>query len=95
VCPPPPPPGLCIACFCAVLAHHLDSTTDLMLSYAAVYSCFCVADIDTPPPRLLRAVLAHDLDTITFYDSKGEFVGVRRVGSGKPIKVGLAERTHA
>lgn len=36
---------------------------------------------------LCCAVLGHDLDTITFYDSKGEFVGVRRAGSGKPINV--------
>jgi hypothetical protein len=36
---------------------------------------------------LMLAVLAHDLDTITFYDSKGEFVGVRRSSSGKPIQV--------
>lgn len=34
-----------------------------------------------------RAVLARDLETVTFYDSKGEFVGVRRAGSGKPIEV--------
>jgi hypothetical protein len=25
--------------------------------------------------------------TVTFYDSKGEFAGVRRLGSGKPIEV--------
>lgn len=41
---------------------------------------------DGRPPRGI-SLLAHDLDTITFYDSKGEFVGVRRAGSGKPIKV--------
>jgi hypothetical protein len=33
------------------------------------------------------AVLARDLETVTFYDSKGEFAGVRRAGSGKPIEV--------
>jgi predicted homoserine dehydrogenase-like protein len=38
---------------------------------------------------LCAAVLARDLDTVTFYDSKGEFVGVRRAGSGKVIQVGL------
>lgn len=40
---------------------------------------------------LCCTVLAHDLDTVTFYDSKGEFVGVRRAGSGKPIKVGCMD----
>ena len=51
---------------------------------ASVWSC-C---------RLCITVLAHDLDTITFYDSKGEFVGVRRAGSGKPIKVGCGWGTR-
>ena len=30
---------------------------------------------------------APTLQTVTFYDSRGEFVGVRRLGSGNPIKV--------
>ena len=33
------------------------------------------------------AVLARDLQQVVFYDAKGEFVGVRRPGSGKPIEV--------
>ena len=33
------------------------------------------------------AVLARDLQSVVFYDSKGQFVGVRRPGSGKPIEV--------
>lgn len=43
----------------------------------------------------MPAVLAHDLDTITFYDSKGEFVGVRRSSSGKPIQVSSAVQTNS
>jgi cytochrome c biogenesis protein len=33
------------------------------------------------------AVLARDLQQVVIYDSKGQFVGVRRPGSGKPIEV--------
>lgn len=33
------------------------------------------------------SILARDLQSVVFYDSKGEFVGVRRPGSGKPITV--------
>lgn len=33
------------------------------------------------------AVLARDLQQVVIYDSKGQFVGVRRPGSGKPIQV--------
>lgn len=32
-------------------------------------------------------MIARDLQTITFYDSKGAFAGVRRPGSGKPLRV--------
>ena len=46
-------------------------------------------------PLLHTAILAHALpvpavastQTVTFYDSRGEFVGVRRLGSGKAIEV--------
>ncbi|KAF8066257.1 CCS1 [Scenedesmus sp. PABB004] len=41
---------------------------------------------DGRPPRGI-SMLARDLETATFYDSKGQFVGVRRAGSGKPIEV--------
>eukprot|EP00879_Flechtneria_rotunda_P026587 GHRR01028360.1.p1 GENE.GHRR01028360.1~~GHRR01028360.1.p1 ORF type:complete len:510 (+),score=178.19 GHRR01028360.1:709-2238(+) len=41
---------------------------------------------DGLPPRGI-SMLARDLETVTFYDSKGQFVGVRRAGSGKPIQV--------
>ncbi|WIA34251.1 hypothetical protein OEZ86_012602 [Tetradesmus obliquus] len=41
---------------------------------------------DGRPPRGI-SILARDLDTVTFYDSKGQFAGVRRAGSGKPIEV--------
>lgn len=33
------------------------------------------------------AVIARDLQQVVLYDSKGQFVGVRRPGSGKPIEV--------
>lgn len=36
---------------------------------------------------LLPAVLARDPQSVVFYDSKGQFVGVRRPGSGKAIQV--------
>jgi hypothetical protein len=49
----------------------------------------------TPNQPAAAAVLAHDLETITFYDSKGEFVGVRRAGSGKPINVSGAAESGA
>jgi cytochrome c biogenesis protein len=32
-------------------------------------------------------VIAGNLDTVTLYDSNGQFAGVRRPGSGKPITV--------
>jgi cytochrome c biogenesis protein len=32
-------------------------------------------------------VIVRDMDTVTLYDSKGAFAGVRRPGSGKPITV--------
>jgi cytochrome c biogenesis protein len=32
-------------------------------------------------------VIAGNLDTVTLYDSSGQFAGVRRPGSGKPITV--------
>jgi hypothetical protein len=37
-------------------------------------------------------VLARDPQSVIFYDSKGQFVGVRRPGSGKPIQVRLQAR---
>ncbi|KAG2438976.1 hypothetical protein HYH02_010768 [Chlamydomonas schloesseri] len=33
------------------------------------------------------SILARDPQSVVFYDSKGQFVGVRRPGSGKPIEV--------
>ncbi|KAI8464282.1 MAG: c-type cytochrome synthesis 1 [Monoraphidium minutum] len=33
------------------------------------------------------SIIARDLDTVTLYDSTGNFAGVRRPGSGKPITV--------
>ena len=33
------------------------------------------------------AVLARDPQSVVLYDSKGQFVGVRRPGSGNPIEV--------
>ena len=33
------------------------------------------------------AVLAKDFQTVILYDSQGQFAGVRRPGSGKPITV--------
>ncbi|XP_002977026.2 cytochrome c biogenesis protein CCS1, chloroplastic [Selaginella moellendorffii] len=33
------------------------------------------------------SILARDLESVVVYDKKGEFVGVRRVGSQKPIEV--------
>nr|AAM47499.1 c-type cytochrome synthesis 1 [Chlamydomonas reinhardtii] len=37
------------------------------------------------------SILARDPQSVVFYDAKGQFVGVRRPGSGKPIEVeGLA-----
>ena len=33
------------------------------------------------------SILAQDLQSVVFYDSRGEFVGVRRPGSGKSISV--------
>lgn len=38
-------------------------------------------------PRARCAVLARDLQQVVFYDTKGQFVGVRRPGSGKPLEV--------
>jgi cytochrome c biogenesis protein len=35
----------------------------------------------------LLSVLARDPQSVVLYDSKGQFVGVRRPGSGKPITV--------
>jgi hypothetical protein len=43
--------------------------------------------LQPPAAAAAAAVLARDLETVTFYDSKGEFAGVRRAGSGKPIEV--------
>jgi cytochrome c biogenesis protein len=42
-----------------------------------------------PPAKAPRGVsiIAKDPYLATFYNSKGEFAGVRRVGSGKPIEV--------
>lgn len=33
------------------------------------------------------SILARDLQSVVFYDSKGTFIGVRRPDSGKPIEV--------
>lgn len=35
----------------------------------------------------VAAVLARDPQSVIFYDTRGQFVGVRRPGSGKPIEV--------
>lgn len=31
--------------------------------------------------------MMRDLQTVALYDSEGQFVGIRRPGSGKPIQV--------
>ncbi len=46
-------------------------------------TCTCT----TLSPSLPPAVLARDPQSVVFYDSKGQFVGVRRPGSGKAIAV--------
>ncbi len=38
------------------------------------------------PPRGI-SIVARDLQSVIFYDANGQFVGVRRPGSGKPIEV--------
>jgi hypothetical protein len=50
-----------------------------------VPGCLCVPDVICL--YMLRAVLARDPQSVIFYDSRGQFVGVRRPGSGKPIQV--------
>jgi len=40
-----------------------------------------------PKPSPNPTVIVRDLDTVTLYDSKGAFAGVRRPGSGKPITI--------
>ncbi|KAI7839290.1 hypothetical protein COHA_006988 [Chlorella ohadii] len=65
-----------------------------------LYATFLPADDPTKlePGSTPRGVsiLARDLQTVTFYDSRGEFVGVRRLGSGKAIEVeGLTIRPQA
>ena len=44
------------------------------------------APADGTAPRGV-SILARDLQSVVFYDSKGTFVGVRRPDSGKPIEV--------
>lgn len=39
------------------------------------------------PHRASRLPCPQPPQTVTFYDSRGEFAGVRRLGSGKPIEV--------
>lgn len=35
------------------------------------------------------SILARDMQSVAIYDSRGEFVGIRRPDSGKPIMVPL------
>lgn len=56
-----------------------------------LYATFLpVEDVSQAPagttPRGV-SILARDLQLVSFYDAKGEFVGVRRLGSGKSIEV--------
>lgn len=59
-----------------------------MDAQAKVYGTFIPLELPdgTRAPRGLT-VLARDMESVVFYDSKGQFVGVRRPGSGKPIEV--------
>lgn len=41
----------------------------------------------TRPATRILLVIVRDLDLVTIYDSTGQFAGVRRAGSGKPIVV--------
>ncbi|KAK3268073.1 copper chaperone [Cymbomonas tetramitiformis] len=49
--------------------------------------------IGTPDPARPRglSILARDLQSVVIYDEAGEFVGVRRPGSKKPLDVGGVE----
>ncbi len=58
--------------------------------YAACHACSTPSHASTAAdsvPGCPYAVIARDLQSVVFYDSKGAFVGVRRPGSGKPIEV--------
>ncbi|KAL4427842.1 hypothetical protein ABPG75_001931 [Micractinium tetrahymenae] len=56
-----------------------------------LYATFLPAEdpSQAPPGTTPRGVsiLARDLQTVTFYDARGEFAGVRRLGSGKAMEV--------
>eukprot|EP00892_Ulva_mutabilis_P008991 jgi/Ulvmu1/6464/UM003_0095.1 len=59
-----------------------------MNSSSKLYGTFIPLEVTdgTRVPRGI-SVLARDLQQVVFYDTKGQFVGVRRPGSGKPITV--------
>lgn len=56
-----------------------------------LYATFVPAEdpSNAPPGTAPRGVsiLARDMQTVTFFDSKGEFAGVRRLGSGNALEV--------
>ena len=52
--------------------------------YLPMFPHTLICTIPCPP---LLSVLARDPQSVVFYDSKGQFVGVRRPGSGNPIEV--------
>ena len=59
-----------------------------MFAYVWNFTSVRIHWTDTPAEFCsLPAVLARDLEQVAFYDSKGEFIGIRRTTSGKPITV--------
>lgn len=88
-------PPTCAACLPCLLTnppllsrcclHLLRDCSQLFKCRPSLHLPFSV------PPQRYRRVPASPLpvcpQTVTFYDSKGEFAGVRRLGSGKPIEV--------
>lgn len=54
-----------------------------------LWGTFLPAEVPLSETDALRGVsiLARDMQSVAIYDSRGEFVGIRRPDSGRPIEV--------
>ena len=78
-----PPDGSAINLPMAMLQGEAGSDAKLFATFLPVED---PANAQGGTPKGV-SMLARDLQSVVIYDSKGEFVGVRRPGSGKPITV--------
>jgi hypothetical protein len=75
-----------VQCICALSTCSLRRTAGVS---GRLWGTFLPAEAptsDTEAPRGV-SILARDMQSVAIYDSQGQFVGIRRPDSGRPIEV--------